>query len=57
MIQQTNNWQALGDVVARVAKETARKQFEMQAGLTEAANEKDSRMDSLTNRASEGLNQ
>lgn len=36
MIQQPNSWQALGDVVARIAKEAARKQLELQAGLTEA---------------------
>lgn len=36
MIQQPSNWQALGDIVARVAKEAARKQLELQAGLTEA---------------------
>ena len=49
-----SNWQSIGDLARDAAKKAARKQFELRAGLTEAANEKDSRMGSPLNMKSEG---
>lgn len=48
------NWRSIGALSQDAVKKAARKQFELRAGLTEAANEKDSRMDSPLNMKSEG---